>query len=414
MVPGTMLRLLNPLLLLLLPNGITFARQSSLGQTSKPPAMAILNDSTASHPMQGSSNSHITSSNGIYDSSQSATNLAPPFPILTDPKTADNAQDIRSGICAIGDNFCLLKESNGTVIGATSTNFSDQCVLWDHSCTGNRTLAIQKFFSIAFTDPDNRDGVGHQQIGNGKLKDNACFLEDVRVYQSDCNKFNPPQRLSDFRKIKKWMRSQECVAAADEWMAMTGNPWEIIFARPTPHAGLIAENSNSNDDPHSNSPSCCGTCNVLAQNVDLYYWLEPAANLSCLNIIEKSSNLPLGYGATTAIDAGGPQIYWGCNVTSTGTIQGEPEVSTTTSYFLTTAQITTIGPLSVKVSSISPWSSSPCLGDDTGSEHSNRSINDRDKGASIFAREHSLFVPPSVTQADGLPVSTLVSGNFTL
>lgn len=137
-------------------------------------------------------------------------------------------------------------------------------------------------------------------------------------------------------------------------------------------------------------------------------------NLSCLNTVEKCSILPLEYGATTAIEAGFIQIYWGCKATSTGTTKGESEVFTTRLYILTTAQITTIGSLSVKVSSISPWSSSPCLGDDTGSQPSNRSIIDHDKGASIYAREHSLFVPPSSTQADGLLVSTLVSGNFSL
>lgn len=409
MVLGTMLRSLNLLLLLLLLNDTTFARQPLLGQVSKPPAIAIMNISTASRLMQGSSNSYVTSSsNGIYNTSHSAISLNPPMPTLFNQQSADNAQDIVSGSCAIGDDFCSLKESNGTIIEATATNFSDQCLLWDHSCTGNRTLAIQKFFSIAFAD------AGLDLDNNGRLLDNDCFLQNSVVNQSDCNRYNPPERLSDFEKIKKWMRSQECVAAADEWMAMTGSSWHTIFGKPTPDLGLIAESSDSNDDPDSNSPSCCGTCNVFAQNVDLYYWLEPAANLSCLNIIGKSFNLPLEYGATTAIEDGSTQIYWGCNVTSTGTTEGESEVSTTRSYIFTTAQITTTGSLSVKVSSISPWSSSPCLGGDTGPQPSNHSINDRDKGASIYAREHSLFVPPSITQADGLPVSTLVSGNFIL
>ena len=407
-----MLRSLNFLLLLLLLNGTTFARQPLSGQLSKHPTMAILNISTTSHLMQGSSNPLVTSpANGTHNSSHSAVNLTPPMPTLDNPKSAINAQDILSGSCAIGDDFCSFKESNGTIIKATATNFSDQCLLWDHSCTGNRTLAIQKFFDIAFADAELN---GDDLNGNGRLMDNDCFLQNSVVNQSDCNRYNSPQRLSDFEKIKKWMRSQECVAAADEYMAMTGNSWQIIFGHPTPDLGLIAESSDSIDDPASNSPSCCGTCNVIAQNVDLYYWLEPTANLSCLDIIGKRSDLPLDYGATTAIDDHFTQIYWGCNATSTGTIEGESEVTTTRSYILTTAQITTIGSLSVKVSSISPWSSSPCLGGDTGSQPSNHSINGRDKGPSIYAREHSLFVPPSITQADGLPVSTLVSGDFTL
>ena len=334
------------------------------------------------------------------------------MPTLYNQKSANNNQDIRSGFCAIGDDFCTLKESNGTIIKATATNFSDQCLLWDPSCTGNRTLAIQKFFGIAFADAELD---GDDLDGNGKLIDNACFLQNSVANQSDCDRYNPPERLSDFGKIKNWMRSQQCVAAADEWMAMTGSSWDIVFGgKHMGDLGIIAQSADSDDNPDSNSPSCCGTCNVFAQNVDLYYWLEPDANLSCLSIIGKSSNLPLEYGATTSIDYGSTQLYWGCNATSSGTIEGEPGVSTTRTYVLTTAEITTIGSLSVKVSSISPWSSSPCLEGDAGSQPSNQSIKVHDKRASIYAREHSLFVPSSVTQADGLPVSTLVSGNFTL
>ena len=296
------------------------------------------------------------------------------------------------------------------MIKATATNFSDQCLLWDPSCTGNKTLAIKKFFDIAFADADSDDS-----DNNGKLIDNDCFLDNGAVNQPDCDRYNPPERLSDFAKIKNWMRSQQCVAAADEWMAMTGSSWQTIFGgRHMADLGAIAQNADSNDNPDSNSPSCCGTCNVFAQNVDLYYWLEPDANLSCLATIGKSSNLPLDYGATTSIDRDFTQIYWGCTTTSSGTIEGEPGVSTTETYILTTAEITTIGSLSVKVSSISPWSSSLCPEDDAGSQPSNQSMKVHGKRASIYAREHSLFVPSSITQADGLPVSTLVSGNYTL
>ena len=389
------------------------AHQTVLERVPKPSVLATWNTFAASPLMPGSSSAHVTSfATGIYNSSGNPINPTVPMPTLYNQKSANNIQDIRSGFCAIGDNFCSFKDSNGTIIEATATNFSDQCLLWDPSCTGNRTLAIQKFFDIAFSDAE----IGGDDLNeNGKLLDNGCFLQNSVVNSSDCNRYNPPERLSDFGKIKNWMRSQQCVAAADEWMAMTGNSWPTVFGgRHMADLGIIAESADADDNPDSNSPSCCGTCNVWANNVDLYYWLEPDANSSCLSIIGKKSNLPLEYGATTNIDDGSTEIYWGCTVTSTGTIDGEPGVSTTVTSVLTTAEITTIGSLSVKVSSISPWSSSPCLEDDAGSQPSNQSIMIHDKRASIYAREHSLFVPSSITQADGLPISTLVSGNFTL
>ena len=404
-----MFRLLSLVLLFLLLNGITYARQAMVARVPKTPAMAIFNFSTASHWMQGSSNSRITSTvNGLYNPSLSAIKPTAPNSCF-ERRWAINIQDIRSGFCAIGDNFCSFKEGNGPIIEAKATNFSDQCLLWDHTCTGNRTLAIQRFFDITFPNAPFRGGNVNQ---NAMLLDNDCFRQDHAINQSDCNRYNSPQRLSDLAKIKDWMRSHECIAAADEFIARNGNAWDVILeGKYMPFLGFSPK---SIDIPDSNSPSCCGTCNVYAGNVDLYYWLEPDANLSCLSIIDQSSNLPLGYGATTATDYGYTRTYWGCTVTSTETIMGEPGISTTWSSYLITAEITTIGSLSVKVSSISPWSSSLCLGDDTGSRPSNHSMNGLDKRASIYGREHSLFVAPSITQANGLPISTVVSGDFTL
>ena len=129
------------------------------------------------------------------------------------PSYLSNYQDILSGVCTIGDDFCFFKASNGSMIKADSTEFSDECVLWDDACSGNKTAALKKFFDIAFTN--------HNNYSTPPLYDNNCFLQES-VNQSDCNTFNPPERLSEFRTIKDWMRSSQCVSAADEWIAMTG------------------------------------------------------------------------------------------------------------------------------------------------------------------------------------------------
>ena len=412
-----LLRLLVLFLLLSHDNHITLARQTLSGRLPRPPIVAASNNSAASPLTQANSSAYVIPSPvGVYNSSHGIINAPPPMPTLVDQKSANNNQDIRSGFCAIGDDFCSFKDSNGTIVEATATNFSDQCLLWDPSCSGNRTLAVQKFFDNAFGDGDLNVNIPNEDAlkRNGKIIDNDCFLQNNAVNQSDCDRYNPPDRLSNFEKIKKWMRSQQCVSAAKEWLAMTGTAWQVVFGgREPPDLGLIAESEDADDNPESNSPSCCGTCNVFAKNVDLYYWPEPDADQSCLGIIGNSSR-PLEYGATTAVDYGSTKIYWGCNTTSIGMIEGEPGVSTTITYVLTTAEITTIGSLTVKVSSISPWSSSPCLEDDAGVQRSNQSINVRNGYASVYARDHSLIVPSSITQAEGLPVSTIVSGDFTL
>ena len=46
---------------------------------------------------------------------------------------------------------------------------------------------------------------------------------------SDRDTYKPPERLSKFRKLKHWMRPSQCIAAADEWIAMTGYSWGYLF-----------------------------------------------------------------------------------------------------------------------------------------------------------------------------------------
>ena len=425
-----MLRLLQLLLLFPLINyggHITLARKTLLERVPKHSVMVASNSSAFSLFQTHNSSQRTPSTAGICNSSHSEISIptALPVPFYLRPdeiynntrKILANYQDVKSGFCAIGDNFCSFKDSNGTIHDAVATNFSDQCLLWDASCSGNRTMAIERFFDIAFSDqmPDDTNM-------NGTLLDNECFTQDYMfVNQLYCGVYNSPERLSDFEKIRNWMRSPQCVSAANEWIAMTGNPWSYVF-RPglnqsrAEYIADLAYGEHLNDfrsgSTYKNSsdaePSCCGVCNVWTQNVDLYYWPEPEANLSCNSIIGESIR-PLDYGATTSAT----DTYWGCNATYTFPIETHGGESTTYVERITTAVITTIGSLAVKMSRYSPWSR-VCGEQYAGSQLSNQSTNVHDKHTSVYASGHSLDVPSSVVNTDGLPVRTVVSGEFTL
>lgn len=224
--------------------------------------------------------------------------------------------------------------------------------------------------------------------------------------QADCDTYNPPERLAEWQKMKDWMRTPQCVSAAGEWQNMTGNHWDV-------------DRLSTGYDPTEDtlSPSCCGMCSVQAQNVDLYYWPEPDANQSCLSIIGESVR-PLDYGATTVTTTNiwDPlntitQTYWACNITGA---TGSNAVLSGLTYAFTTASITTIGDLSVKIPLWSPWSSSPCDEAKDESQGLNNSLQTRTGHTSILARDHSLIIPSSITHKHNVSVSTVVSEGFTL
>lgn len=155
--------------------------------------------------------------------------------------------------------------------------------------------------------------------------------------------------------------------------------------------------------------SCCSLCLITAQNVDVYYWPEPDADTSCLSIVGSSVNPPL-YGAThgiiqsAGIAAPSAITYWGCTVQDP--ISGPS--------YVTTARITSIGPVTFKKPLVDPWLAPPCVEEAPAYQSPSTSIEARRLHAAIYGRGHSLVLPPNITQNNGLPVSTVVMEGFTL
>ena len=325
-----------------------------------------------------------------------------------------NYKDIILGYCAIEDNYCSFEGSAG--IGNSSTNvFTDQCLLWDISCSGNRTLAIDKFFNSTqiflqenscFSQFSSGVAPGKPDISIPVVDPESGMVDENLVIPSDCENYNPPERISEWQDIKKWMRSPGCVSAQHEWIKMGGEGPASFSSEVT--------------------PSCCGLCEVAVDTVDLYYWPEPDVNTSCLNIVGTNVN-PFTYGATTGgvRDHGGFETgtYWACSAkplaistyTQARTNPGATGTITSMYPMVTTAIVTTIGSLPIKVSLFNPWSSSPCIDVDTSPRDSNGSISPAEPHIrhAIQARAHDISVQSSTSQ-DNSSVSSVVLGNFTL
>ena len=396
---GTLLYLSNILLLLSLIGNdcdatVQYVRppQKLAASNPKSSVISISKQFAPSASVQTNNRSRIVSSatSVVFhpqDVDYSNAALPPPFD-GADSSDWENYHDILDGYCDMGDDFCSFKHPNGTIIKATPEDRNGICLLWDSSCSGNKTLAEQLFFEWAFLTQD---------VESKGVFGNRCFAEAPGVYQSDCEKYNPPDRLSDWQKIRNWMRTPQCVSDAEEWQNRTGHQWRFFYQgvdEYSPHKQLSAEEGVAAiDESHSRpevNPSCCQVCDISAQNVDLYYWPEPDANQSCLSIVGEAVKA-IDDGAT--IDSS--HTFWACNST-------DPSIPTTVQ--VTTAEITNIGGLQVKVPLFNPWSS-PCMQDQA---------RNRSGLGPIVPRDHSLIIPSTITPNSGLPVSTVVSGNFTL
>ena len=383
-----------------------FAHQRLSRRVQEPSATAILNTSQVLSPTQAYNSAPATQSVDTFSNTSSSL-VSIPTPLPSPFQSNQNYLDVKSGICAIDDLYCSFQSnvSNGNI---SNEAFKDQCLLWDASCSGNRTLAIEEFFNNTldplidnqcFSQFDAGVQAGDPGLSIPYVVGGSGPVQLDNIIPSDCKDYNPSERISEWQDIKSWMRSPSCVSAQKEWMETGGKPDYI--------------NTTGVQE------SCCEGCVVGAQNVDIYYWPEPDVDTSCLSIVGSSVN-PLTYGATTS----GSSTYWACSAKApaTSVLPEDPYYdassgsSTSVYSMITTAQITTIASLTVKVPLLNPWSSSPCIENEStpqGSNSSNSSIDFRVRHA-IQARNHTLLIPSSITQEYGSSVSTVVMGNFTL
>ena len=229
---------------------------------------------------------------------------------------------------------------------------NDVCVLWDRNCTGNRTQALSDFFEVV----------------EEYLESNDCFLTP----SSNCSQYGSHLRALEFQKVKDWMRSPPCMSSRSEF------------------------NSVYQTRSMLDRDFCCDQCYLYGDNVDVYYWPNPGADTSCLSLIGTDINPPDLSATTDEQDT-----YWDCHTPST----------TGWNFPIRTAKMATIGSLTFKATLCDPWSSPlSCMGTEGMSSTSKSS----DHFGSIFARGHSLIVPPSETQHNGMHVTTVVSDGFTL
>ncbi len=120
-------------------------------------------------------------------------------------------------------------------------------------------------------------------------------------------------------------------------------------------------------------------CELNGGIVDIYYWPEPGANTACLSIVGNNTISPFP-------DA--TEGYWGCTAASGSSL-------ITTAMEIVTSTFTLKEPL------VNPWSPQPCI----------KTLNTY---PSLKSLNHSSIVPQSITQNEGLPITTVVRDNTTL
>lgn len=134
-------------------------------------------------------------------------------------------------------------------------------MLWDSSCSGNKTEALDEFF--------NNSGTMNALVYN------AWEYYAVHRKQSGI----PPENNS---KIVSWMRDPDCRSSFLEWH--TEHPDQPIwtYTDRVANENVIQTMDWSSIATTSGSVGCCDACELVGSDVDVYYWPVSGANTDCL------------------------------------------------------------------------------------------------------------------------------------
>ena len=205
-------------------------------------------------------------------------------------------------------------------------NVSEECVLWDSRCHGDKQNAASIFFGKTLAALlENECFTGTDSAADAFVGLNNVIDEEPAPYDpAQCPggiSGVPPATSSVWSSLKSWMREPACASSS-----------------------LVYRPAVSQPPPQDANHGCCGPCAIGGPNVDVYYWPSPEANTSCLNIIGTSVNPPTE-GATT--DDG--YTYWGYT----------PTDANIDNQIVTTMVYTSINGIYFKMPMSNPWESKP-------------------------------------------------------
>lgn len=137
-------------------------------------------------------------------------------------------------------------------------------MLWNSSCSGNLTEALNEFFNNSGTMYELVYGAGEYY---SKHREGSGI---------------PPDMNSE---IVSWMRDSDCHRSFFEWH--TENPDQSIWTYTDREENKdILRTLDWNSIAVTTGPfGCCEACQLVGGNVDVYFWPVPGVNTDCLATI---------------------------------------------------------------------------------------------------------------------------------
>ena len=137
----------------------------------------------------------------------------------------------------------------------------DQCMLWDKSCSGNITEALDEFFN-----------------NTGTM--NALVYTGDEYYPRHREETGIPPDTN--AKILSWMRDPDCRSSFFEWHTEHPDQPTWTYTDRIDNTDVLQTMNWDSVATTSVPYGCCDACNLIGGDVDVYFWPVAGANTDCV------------------------------------------------------------------------------------------------------------------------------------
>ena len=162
-------------------------------------------------------------------------------------------------------------------------------MLWNSSCSGNRTEALDEFFNNTGT---------MMQLVYGAWEYYAQHRKASGI---------PPDTNS---MIVSWMRNPECRSSFLEWHTENLDQPSWTYSDREANQDVVRTLDWSSIATTSGNFGCCDTCELVGGNVDVYYWHEAEANTDCLASVGTTAASDIDQNLVMTDDRGVGGGWW--------------------------------------------------------------------------------------------------------
>ena len=187
---------------------------------------------------------------------------------------------------AVSSLYCRQMGPQGLTC---KSKLPEQCLLWNSSCSGNKTEALDEFFN-----------------NTGTMR--SLVYVACEYYAQHRHVIGIPPKENDM--IVSWMRDPDCRSSFFEWHTENLDQPTWTYTDRIGNEDVVQTLDWGSIAATSLPYGCCDACELVGGDVDVYYWPVAGANTDCVASVGTTAASTIDQNLIVSDDRGVGEGWW--------------------------------------------------------------------------------------------------------